>query len=350
MTSPRSCISSADGTSLVEVLVGLTIGLIAVATILATFAGAEGLKRNTTGAADAQNVGALAAHTLRTEVANAGHGLAAAARELATCPDTGDIRTTSRPVPVLITAGASDDASDTLVVNYASSHAPLGAVALASTAPAGTTLRARNPLGFAVDDVLVAIGLDGRCGTSAVTSVSTPDGEGVVSVTHTGLAESYPQSSLLVDLGPRTRLQRTRYDVVDATLRSLDLTTAGAVANPQASNVVLLKAQYGVDADGDGHFDTWVGAGAAPWNPTSVLAAPASTLAAIKAVRVGLIVRSDVWDRNVTSSYRWVLFDCADDDKARCPGRLTGTLPAKWRYRVIEMAVPLVNQIWNVRP
>ena len=340
----------ATGTSLVEVLVGLTIGLIAVTAILGTFAAAEALKRNTAGAADAQNVALLAAHTLRTEIGNAGYGLASASRELATCVDTGDIRTTLRPVPVLITAGASDDTSDTLVVNYANTHVLAAPIAFADAAPAGTTLSAKSPFGFAVDDTLVAIGLNGVCGTANVTAVSPPDANGAIGLTHSGLAAGYDRSSLLVNLGPRTRLQRTRYDIVDATLRSLDLTTAGAVANPLASNVVLLKAQYGIDADGDGHLDTWVGANAAPWNPASVLAAAAPSLNAIKALRIGLVVRSDIWDRSITENFRWVLFDCGEEDKARCPGRVSGTLPAKWRYRTVEYAIPLLNTIWNQRP
>ena len=141
-----------------------------------------------------------------------------------------------------------------------------------------------------------------------------------------------------------------RYDVVDGTLRSLDLLTPDAAPNPLASNVVTLKAQYGIDLDNDGFLDTWVAADRPPWTAASVLAAPAATLLGIKAVRIGLIVKSDAYDREQTRRFNWVLFDCGDADKARCAGRLEGSLPARWRYRTYEISVPLRNSIGNARP
>ena len=41
---------------------------------------------------------------------------------------------------------------------------------------------------------------------------------------------------------------------------------------------------------------------------------------------------------------------CGGDDATPCPGRLAGELPAGWRYRAQEIAVPLRNQIWAARP
>ncbi len=92
-------------------------------------------KRNATGLADAQQTGALSTFTLAIELANAGNGLAAAARELATCPDTGDIGTTLRPIPVLITAGATADTPDTFVVTYGAGTALAAPMLFASAAP-----------------------------------------------------------------------------------------------------------------------------------------------------------------------------------------------------------------------
>ena len=339
-----------QGASLTELLVGLLIGLVAVIVILGVFAGAEGVRRNTAGAAEAQQTGTMMMHMLATELGNAGNGLAAAASELGTCPDTGDIRTSLRPIPALITAGATTDAPDSFVVNYAVAAALAAPVAFAADAIAGAPLRIRSPLGFAAADRVAAISLTGNCAATTVTSVSPPDPEGIVDVAHAGLAEGFARSSLLLNLGPRGRVQRVRYDVVDGTLRSLDLLTPGAVPNPLASNIVTLKAQYGIDLDGDGFMDTWVAADRAPWTAASVLAAPAATLVGIKAIRIGLIVKSEAYDRDQTRRFDWALFDCADTDKARCAGRLEGSLPARWRYRTYEISVPLRNSIWNAHP
>lgn len=338
------------GTGLIEMLIGLLIGLVAVVVMLNMFAAAEGLKRNTVGIAEARQVGTLSMFTLSVELANAGNGLAAAANELDTCPDTGDIRTSLRPIPVLITAGATSDAPDSFVVSYAVASTVPAPMAFAADAPGGSSYRIRSPLGFRGNDMIAAVSLTGHCAISTITAVSAPSPDGIVDITHTGAPDAYPSSSLLLNLGPRNRVQRVRYDIADSALRSLDLLNIGATPNPLASNVVLMKVQYGIDDDNDGFLDTWVAGDAAPWNGASVLAAPAATLARIKAIRIGLIVRSETYDRTSAGSFNWVLFDCTETDKARCAGRLTGTLPSRWRYRTHEAVIPLRNQIWNGHP
>jgi hypothetical protein len=81
-----------------------------------------------------------------------------------------------------------------------------------------------------------------------------------------------------------------------------------------------------------------------------VLAAPAAALARIKAIRLGLVVRSETFDRDLTAPFDWVLFDCGQDDVTRCPGRLAGTLPPNWRYRSYETVIPLRNTLCNSPP
>jgi len=342
--------ASQGGGTLVEVLVGMLVGLGVTVVMLGVLAGAEGLKRNATGLAEAQQTGALATFLLGVELANAGHGLAAAASGLADCPDTGAIATTLRPVPLLITAGATDDAPDTVVVNHGGATALAAPMPFAAAAPAGSAYRIRAPTGFAPGDAIVAIGPGGRCAATTAIAVSAPDADGVVDIAHGNATDAFPATAALLDLGPQDGVRRARYDVADGSLRSLDLATPGAVPNPLASGIVNMKLQYGVDTDGDGYLDAWASAATPPWDPASVLAAPAAALARIRAVRLGLVVRSDVHDRAVTGPYDWVLFDCAEEDKARCPGRLAGTLPPRWRYRAYETVIPLRNAIRSARP
>ena len=70
------------GISLIEMMVGVVIGLLAVLVIYQTFAVAEGVKRQTISAGDAQKTGLIANYLLGTP--------AAASRST---------RTTSRPAP-----------------------------------------------------------------------------------------------------------------------------------------------------------------------------------------------------------------------------------------------------------
>jgi type IV pilus assembly protein PilW len=181
-----------------------------------------------------------------------------------------------------------------------------------------------------------------------VTSVSSL-GSGLVRLGHTPVAIDFPLGSVLVDLGPAGRPSTLRFDVVSGTLRSTDLANGDAPL-PLAAGVVNVKFQYGVDTDGDGALDTWVAASGA-WSADTLLAAPRGVLARIKAIRVGLVVRSDQRERSNRSTYPWVLFDCERADKSTCAGRLSGTLAptanGNYRYRTMESVVPLRNVAWT---
>jgi type IV pilus assembly protein PilW len=163
-----------------------------------------------------------------------------------------------------------------------------------------------------------------------------------------------PGDAIILNEGMASRVVAARYDVSAGTLRTTDL-QGGDAPNPLISNVVNLKLQYGIDTDGDGALDTWVAAdasgGAGDWSPAAVLRAPVETLARVKALRVGLIVRGEQFDRAATRAFDWVLFDCEANDKRACPGRLAGSIAASsrggWHYRVYETVVPLRNLLWN---
>ncbi|HEX6138492.1 MAG TPA: PilW family protein [Casimicrobiaceae bacterium] len=340
----------ACGASLIDVLVGLAVGLVATIIVYQTFLALDGIRRTAAATADLQSGGAFALFALATQIGNAGAGLSSAARWLDTCPPTADIATSLRPIDVLITDGGRADAPDSLVVRQALATAVGMPAAFASPAPAGANFRIESPDGFAPGDRVVAISRTGVCAMSQVTAVGAPAG-GVVDIAHAPVAVDLPATSVLLNLGASGRASTTRYDVVSGTLRSTDLANGDAPA-PLVPNIVNLKFQYGVDVDGDGILDTWAGAGASgAWAPATLLAAPRATLQRIKAVRIGIVARSERPDRTLTRAYQWVLFDCASDDKASCPGRLAGTIAGSasgsYRYRTYETIVPLRNVIWN---
>lgn len=352
---PRVRPEREGGIGLVETMVGLVIGLIASAVILQTFTVSEGFRRNTTSAGDAQQNGLFSTYTLARELANAGNGLATSAQELATCPDTDDVRTTLRPIPVFITADPSDDKPDSFIVHYSVSNTLVHPSLFIAPAPAGSAYQIQSPIGFAKDDMIVAISPSGQCERTRVTLVSAADPTGAVIITHTGAAQNFGTSSLLFNMGPWERVQRVQYAVSNGVLRSLDLVDANATSNPLSSDIVNMKVQYGLDSNADGLLDTWVKATQAPWTPAALMGAALPVLNQIKAIRIGVIVRSAQYDRAIASDFNWVLFDCDNTDKATCPGRLTGTIARDasgggYRYRLYETIVPLRNALWNSQP
>src|SRR5438128_12285162 len=109
------------GFSLIEIMIGIVIGLIAVLVIYQVFAAAEGIKRNTTSVGDAQQNGLFSSFVLGIELANSGNALASAARDLGTCPPGVSSALTWRPIPVLIIDGGAPATPDSFVVTYSTS-------------------------------------------------------------------------------------------------------------------------------------------------------------------------------------------------------------------------------------
>ena len=302
------------GISLIELMVGVVIGMLAVLVIYQTFAVAEGVKRQTISAGDAQQTGMLATYLLGVEFGNAGNGISTNVGDLASCPDTKDIKTTMRPVALVITRGADDDKPDSFVVNYGTPKSLVTpALFVASAAVDATEYKVQSPTGFHAGDMAIAVSGTGNCERVKIKEVSAPDGSGVITATLDGKsAKSYPPSARLINIGPAASVQRVQYDVVNGVLRSTDLVADEATAAPIASSIVNLKLQYGVDTDDNGTVDTWAAADG-DYAPDKILAADAIAIRRIKAVRVGVIVRSDEYDlSSVISRFRaamaWLSF------------------------------------------
>jgi len=374
--------SAQAGFGLVEIMVGLVIGMIAVLVIFQVYNVAEGFKRNTTAYGEAQQAGLFSTFVLGMELSNAGTGLNAAATDLQWCADTGNIATSFRPLPVLITDGGGAAISDTIVVNYSVASSLVTSAPFTATAGLNQSYQVQSPGGFHAGDLIVGIQAPGTngsgCASSTATAVSAPNGLGEVTITQTGTALNFTTSSLLFNMGPCNRAQKVQYNVANGVLLStplLNTSTANPAncgqpvaqptANPVASNIVVMKAEYGINTtfSKERELDTWVQAtGGGGWDPATLLPAPITTINQIKAVRIGVIVQSEQFDKNLAGytggnytngDYNWVLFDCSAANKATCPGRLTGTVPAtvnpagNWRFRKYETIIPLRNAIWN---
>lgn len=351
MTSRRNHLCRPErGVTLVDVLIGLAIALLTMIVVYQSFVVIQSIRRSTGAAADAQGSAMFAVFAVASQAANAGAGLASAAQWLDTCPATADIATTLRPISVLITDGGADDRPDALVIRQSFAPRIAAPAAFAAPAIANSNFRVESSDGFSVGNRIIAISRTGSCATATVTAVASAS-PGVVEIAHSPVSMDLPATSLLLDVGPAQRAATARYDLVSGTLRSTDVTN-GDAPNPLVSNLVNLKFQYGIDSDGDGALDTWVSARAGgDWTPGALLGAPRSTLDRIRAIRIGVIARTEETDRAQTSSHHWVLFDCDADDKSACPGRLEGTIAGSasggYRYRALETVVPLRNVIWN---
>src|SRR5258708_27237447 len=116
----------------------------------------------------------------------------------------------------------------------------------------------QSPGGFHGGDLVVGIATPGApgsaCESSKVPAVSVPDGNGIVTITHTATAVNYTTGSTLFNLAAADRAQRVRYSVKNGVLYSTPLLDANGqplavlVDNPLASNVLNLKIEYALDS------------------------------------------------------------------------------------------------------
>ena len=370
------------GFSLIDVMVGIVIALVAMLVVYQVFAVGEGFKRNTTAIGEAQVNGLLASFALGLQLANSGNALATAAQDLASCPDhaltepdlTKRFAKSWRPIPILIFDSGADDTPDSFLVNYSTSTT-LVAPALGITSSAGTYV-VQSPNGFHPlkgnttgerEDLIVAIAMPpnadpldpaAKCEAARVdlvtpsTTAACMAAQGCVELSYTGTALGTTPYSVF-NMGAAADAQKIAYDidVAKAVLRSTRLIDdKGQLPNPAlspipiASNIVNMKLQYGIDTDSDGMLDDWVPATGA-WAPDVLLSASIAKLNQIKAVRMGVIVRSDQFDKNYNVDVPWSMFSGAN--------QLSGTFlksvspPGNWRYRPYETVIPLRNEMWN---
>ena len=159
------------GFSLVEILVGLVIGLLATLAIMQVFSVFEGQKRTTTGSADAQTNGSIALYTIGHELKMAGYGLLPSIDTPLNCTALSYGASGVTDIsPVTITdGGAAPGASDTISVRYGSSDS--GGVPSSITGvgvPGANDVTVDNNLACHVGDIAMIIN-GAACNFTSVT-------------------------------------------------------------------------------------------------------------------------------------------------------------------------------------
>lgn len=375
------------GFSLVEVLVGMALGLISMVVIFSVFESYEGRQRTTISQVDATESGMMALLAIERDARQGGLGLIGFGRgsdRQIVCRSInffdGTALATQVVMPVRVVEGTGA-AGDAIEVTYGSSPfsaTPARLVAdVATSDPANDLVvtNAANGLMFANGDTILVsepatptkpcaqlrvtgqapdlAGLRIQHAAGAYPGGTTnPDaGDNIFPVTPTvGYRTSATAPALVINVG---RLTRVRYAVSGRSLQASDLATGAQEA--LADSIVAVQAQYGVTAVATSQdISAWV-------NPTGTWAAPTpEDVARIKAVRIAVVARStnpereDVTAATCTTPGGTVnAGPCAwiDDTTASpAPAIDLSSLGGDWRryrYRVYETVVPLRNVIWG---
>jgi type IV pilus assembly protein PilW len=362
------------GFTLIEVMVGLVIGMLGTLIVAQAFTNNEARKRATTSTADAQANGAIALYMLERDTKAAGWGMAAGGNsyagcttihaycdDSATCGGVEGPLTNVNFAPVLITDGGTGP--DTLAIQYfadpnLSSSLPTGSTNLRRKMPQQSAeLDVANPAACMEGDLALVAQL-GNCTVMKITEVQ----EQASRLQHNSGAhgEYNPDGSFYTthnwpkyDVGASVTCFKPANDgpvfrkvySVNAANRELqrsDNSQSPVVANELVMpEVVDLQAEYGVAPPKNQVIDTWVSAADKDWiSPT-----PADWKR-IKAVRVALVTRASQYERPAAGA------SCsATTSLASSWGAInTEKYPSDWgcyRYRVFETVIPLRNVIWG---
>lgn len=378
------------GMTLIELMVGLLIGMLLTLAIFEVMATFEGRKRTLTSVNDIEHAGQLALYKIDSWLRSAGAGLPQSAAYAYGCPVYASkssvpilpLTTTLDPpfasvnpgtsgvfraAPVLIlpdqtTPGASGKTSDVLVMMAASGDSGTPVPFSESSVATSSSLDLQNTVDFSANDLVLVADqqslpggarkpcMVGQVG-STFTGASSPlplSGDYQAATISSASLTSYSSAAVAMKLGNvasgRTPLFMLLGVGDDNVLYSYDLLrTNDNTLQAQAEGVFEMHAVYGVDTNNDGKIDSWVSPSTGNY-ALSVLSAgdqiAATRLAQIKAIRVGLILRTSLAEREVAPNLPLTLF--ADLDKLVYTRSLSDQ-EQHFRYRTMETTIPVRN-------
>jgi len=345
------------GIGLIEIMVGILISMLMVLMIFQVYEVSEGQKRTITAGSDAQQNATYGLFLIGQDLMGAGQVISASTTALSGCA-------LLRPIPAVISAGATDNDPDTITVLYGGSSSlstptPLLNDASIGTSPPGAYLVA-GPLGFSPNDIIVAV-QGTNCTMSIVNAggISVSAGTGNTTITHTLAATTGNNTTAtynavaasLVNLGQAAtpgqpaRFGQTLYSVdpSTSTLRTQSLLPTVLPVTSVVSNVVNLKAQFGIDTNNDGTVDVWQPA-TGNWSAANLPLQPQATWQQLRAVRIAIVTRSDQYENDTVTAGPLGMF-CVP---LPCAVSMTLTPDQQhYRYKVLETTIPFRNAVWN---
>jgi type IV pilus assembly protein PilW len=385
-TTPRRDPNRQLGFTLVEIMVGMLIGLIGIIVIFQVFQVSESRKRTTTAGSDAQIAGSVAMFSLERDLRLGGFGFGAAASasggSLMGC--NVNVYDNANPAanfilrlaPVVITDGVAG-APDSITVLWGSSLTFSNFETFTTTTDTSKLLKFRNgidrgdlavvggalttaPQGCHLIQVTdntnadqrtinhAAGGYTSKDGTTPlVTRYNNPAGPGM---TFAGT------NDYLFNLGPYPRANKWSVRNGKLTLEDLlhyvDLNPADGQNDwiEVADGVLDLQAQYGYDANLDGQIAD---------NEWTVVTPPTNAdWAKVRAVRVAILARSGEYEKGYTAANPvWGCgngISCTNFVMTNLDGSAGSTVPTDptvdwrhYRYRIYETVIPFRNVIWG---
>ena len=353
MSPKRSAmLPAAYGFGLVELMVAMLVGMLAVAAITAVFWSSEGQKRTITTGADASENGLIALATMERDLRAAGLGIVGLGCAMISGFNAKQGAVFNfEPLPAAITRDSPSSGTDRVSVVYsASAFASIPTyLALPMLVPADD-VNVVNADGFVRGEALLISEPSKPCILLQVSD--DPVHEGAYwTIPHAVGADfpfnnpppasfppaGYSTAAMITNMGTMVRRE---YFVQGGQLmvRELDRPdSALAPANPAAiaDGIVSIRARYGRDTNDDGYIDVYD------------LTEPAKA-ADLVAVQVAVVARSMQLEKTPVSPATLQLWNGGTLENGGAVA-LDATAQ-RYRYRVYQTTVPLRNVIWANTP
>jgi type IV pilus assembly protein PilW len=391
---PASRAASTRGFSIVELMVSVVIGLLALMFATRLIAGGEVSKQNALGGSDAMQNGITAMFSISGDISQAGFGLNDPI--LAGCDtlmlDTGGTgyqmlqatRGTSTSITPLAAAVIQNNGLDPDKIALSSGGAitGTGSARLTEAYGNGAVLAIdRKAYGFALNDVIVvapevAPSTGSKCSLvqlsaapNSGTTLNFAAGAGLRFNNGT-LGNAFSIKSRVFNLGPASKLAFHTWSVKNGFLQLAATDVAGTevTAATVADNIVSIKAQYGFDTRVGTAFTPESGTVVSEWKADMIdadkdtVVGSAGDYQRISAIRLAVVARSKTAERPAADG----TCDATLDSQAPEVFKVTQagtTAPASikpnvivtgdtvnwkcYRYRVFETVVPIRNTAWR---
>ena len=370
------------GFSIIELMVGLLVGMLAVLIIVQLLYATSTQQRQTSTSGDAGINAATVSHVLARELSQAGLGISAytllgCSLTYTTTSDSKSV-TLSSLAPVTVNPSTSllpagDGGTDTLLVISGSSASPTEGDTLAGTSTA-TSYTVSTPSSFTAGDWVMAASTTRESSSSCalilgkVTAIAS-----YVLTVSTGTAGLASAEAAVYNLGAApvvhayavrngnlTVCDYTTYNCGDA---SYTTTLNSSVWVPVASHIASLRAQYGRDTSDlstpkmDGVVDSYDQITPGSTSDTSGLSSYCGWLRVV-GLRFAVVSRSQQYDKSaVTATAPTWSGSSANTSTTSTLTTVTPTALAidlgansdwtHYRYKTIETTVPLRDIIWN---
>lgn len=367
-----------QGFSLVELLVGMAMGVIVLLIILQALSVAEQYKRTTTSGSDAQINGLMALRAMEAEIRMAGYGMTNNAN---LCPSINSYYdgtlTSITGMPVKIVDGGTG--SDSIEIVYSSSFNAAAPTRITTAMPIPSNVtRVSNLAGINTCDFVLYAAKDGSKACTML-QVTGKNSNNLQFLTGSGQSDynppggfngalfppgGYTTNDIIINMGSfvdkRFSVNKTA-SKDEYFLRQTKVNSADDGCNPvdpnpdldMISNIVNIQAQYGVAPTSSQQVDCWTSAAATNTGCSITTGSnwsnpPTADVQRIKAIRVAIVVRSALSEKPSSTGGSCDTTTAAPTSWNGGPTINLSSI-SNWqcyRYKVYQTVIPIINVIW----